>query len=92
MDSNRRSSAFFVNRTARRVKGKSVVMFSRNIGPALVTRLRRTCLAVDFDKEAFDGAAALAAVQTRMRKAYETEHAAFMAQHGNDEEPAEASS
>ena len=57
----------------------------------LVTRLRRTCLAVNFDKEAFDGVAALSAVQARMRKAYETEHAAFMARHGNDKEPAEAS-
>ena len=61
-------------------------MFSRNIGPALVTRLRRTCLAVDFDKEPFDGAAGLSAVQAQMRKDYEARHAAFIEIYGPDEE------
>jgi DNA replication protein DnaC len=43
-------------------------LFSRNIGPAIVNRLRRICIAIDFDQESFDGAAALAVTQFKLRE------------------------
>jgi chromosomal replication initiation ATPase DnaA len=55
------------NLTGRELQG----MFSRQTGPAIISRLRRMCIAVNFDDAEFDAEAALAAVQERMRERYE---------------------
>lgn len=55
------------NLTGRQLQG----MFSRQIGPAIISRLRRMCIPVDFDELAFDTVAALVAVQAQMRERYQ---------------------
>jgi chromosomal replication initiation ATPase DnaA len=55
-------------------------MFSPQIGPAIISRLRRMCIPVNFDEPEFDAEAAVAAIQARMRERY----AAHGAQWGVD--------
>ncbi len=55
------------NLTGRELQG----MFSRQIGPAIISRLRRMCIPVDFNESEFDADTALAAIQAKMRARYE---------------------
>ena len=53
------------------LKGRELEkMFSRHIGPAIVNRLRRMCVPIDFDAAKFDEGAALAAIQEKIRRDY----------------------
>jgi hypothetical protein len=51
-------------------KHKTTVPGVDCVGAAIVTRLRRTCLPIDFDVPEFDSVAGLEAVQTQMRAGY----------------------
>lgn len=55
------------NLTGRELQG----MFSRQTGPAIISRLRRMCIPVDFNEREFDADAALAAIQEKMRAEYQ---------------------
>jgi DNA replication protein DnaC len=46
-------------------------MFSPQIGPAIISRLRRMCIPVNFNEPEFDSEAAVATIQAEMRKRYE---------------------
>jgi hypothetical protein len=64
------------------LKGRELErLFSRHIGPAIINRLRRTCIPIDFDEPEFDAAAALAAVQARIRAEYVPQAEARRAHH-----------
>jgi chromosomal replication initiation ATPase DnaA len=53
------------------IKGRELEkMFFRNTGPAIVNRLRRMCIPIDFDAPGFDAQAALAAIQEKLRQDY----------------------
>jgi hypothetical protein len=64
------------------LKGRELEkMFSRHIGPAIINRLRRTCIPIDFDEPEFDAAAALAAIQAKIRADYVPQAEARRAYH-----------
>ena len=64
------------------LKGRELEkMFSKHIGPAIVNRLRRMCIPIDFDPVDFDDAAALAAIQAQMRDEYAATGEAIRAYH-----------
>ena len=64
------------------LKGRELErMFSRHIGPAIVNRLRRICIPIDFDEPEFDAEAALAAVQAKIRADYVPQAEASRAYH-----------
>ena len=64
------------------LKGRELEkMFSRHVGSAIVNRLRRMCVPIDFDHAGFDQAAALAAIQEKIRHDFLTEANANRAWH-----------
>ena len=64
------------------LKGRELEkLFSKHVGPAIVNRLRRMCIPIDFDLVNFDEAAALAAIQAQMRAEYAATGAANRAYH-----------
>jgi hypothetical protein len=69
------------------LKGRELEkMFSKHIGPAIVNRLRRMCIPIDFDPVTFNEAAALAAIQTKIREDCATEAEANRAFHMGETE------
>jgi ATPase family associated with various cellular activities (AAA) len=64
------------------LKGRELEkMFSRHIGPAIINRLRRTCIPIDFDEREFEAEAALAAIQAKIRADYVPQAEASRAHH-----------